>query len=83
LGEGATVTRLDGAPILVSSVCRQLPYLFLGSMRPSNMLYLTIIQNELSWTRQIMIRKTWVIRPLEEKPMSSLTKKWIDHRNHE
>jgi hypothetical protein len=47
------------------------------------MLYLTIIRNDLSWTRQIMIRKTWVIRPMEEKPMSSLTKKWIDHRNHE
>jgi hypothetical protein len=47
------------------------------------MLYLTIIRDGLSWTRQVMIRKTWVIRPKEGKPMSSLTKKWIDHSNHE
>jgi hypothetical protein len=43
-----------------------LPYLFLGSMRPSKMLDLTLIQEGLSWVRQVMIRKSWVIRPMKE-----------------
>jgi hypothetical protein len=43
-----------------------LPYLFLGSMRPSKMLDLTLIREGLSWVRQVMIRKSWVIRPMKE-----------------
>lgn len=43
-----------------------LPYLFLGSMRPSKMLDLTLIREGLSWVRQVMIIKSWVIRPMKE-----------------
>jgi hypothetical protein len=35
-------------------------------MRPSKMLDLTLIREGLSWVRQVMIRKSWVIRPMKE-----------------